>query len=437
MNSQLLTECMHTQATVNIGTIGHVAHGKSTIVKALSGVQTVRHSAELVNNITIKLGYANTKIWRCPNCPRPNCYQSSGSKILQLKCIHCYAPLDLIRHISFVDCPGHEILMATMLTGTAIMDGALLIVAANEHCPQPQTAEHLAAIEIMKLENIIIVQNKIDLIKQESVEKNFEQIQTFVRQTQAEGSPIVPVSAQLKIGIDVLAEYLYTKIPEPIRDFNASPRLVVVRSFDINKPGTQYSTLKGGIAGGTVIRGIFRVGDDIEIRPGIISKGLDGQMKMRPLYTKIMSLNTEENKLQMAIPGGLIGIGTNLDPTLTRGNALVGKIIGHPRQLPDVYISITIDYFLLRQLIGVKGSAHGDEAKVQKLVKNEIVMLNIGSSTTGGNVLLVDKKHATLKLTNPICAEKGEKVALTRRIGKNWRLIGWGAITAGEKITIE
>lgn len=69
--------------------------------------------------------------------------------------------MELVRHVSFVDCPGHDILMATMLNGAAVMDGALLLIAANESCPQPQTSEHLAAVEIMRLANIIIVQNKV------------------------------------------------------------------------------------------------------------------------------------------------------------------------------------------------------------------------------------------------------------------------------------
>lgn len=88
--------------------------------------------------------------------------------------------MKLIRHVSFVDCPGHDILMATMLNGAAVMDAALLLIAANETCPQPQTAEHLAAIEIMKLKNILILQNKIDLVKESMAEEQYEAIKQFV-----------------------------------------------------------------------------------------------------------------------------------------------------------------------------------------------------------------------------------------------------------------
>lgn len=85
------------------------------------------------------------------------------------------------RHVSFVDCPGHDILMATMLNGAAVMDAALLLIAGNEPCPQPQTSEHLAAVEIMKLRNIIILQNKIDLIKQSAALAQHQEILDFVK----------------------------------------------------------------------------------------------------------------------------------------------------------------------------------------------------------------------------------------------------------------
>jgi len=89
--------------------------------------------------------------------------------------------MKLVRHVSFVDCPGHDILMATMLNGAAVMDAALLLVAGNETCPQPQTSEHLAAVEIMKLEHIIILQNKVDLIKEAQALEHQKSISAFVK----------------------------------------------------------------------------------------------------------------------------------------------------------------------------------------------------------------------------------------------------------------
>jgi signal recognition particle receptor subunit beta len=202
----LSPEVISRQATINIGTIGHVAHGKSTVVKAISGVQTVRFKNELERNITIKLGYANAKIYHCkdPECPRPGNFLARGSSTEDKFKVGSWE-YEVVRHVSFVDCPGHDILMATMLNGAAVMDAALLLIAGNEPCPQPQTSEHLAAVEIMKLEHIIILQNKIDLVKEAAAQSQFEDIRAFVKGTVAEGAPIIPISAQLKYNMDVVA----------------------------------------------------------------------------------------------------------------------------------------------------------------------------------------------------------------------------------------
>lgn len=244
------------QATVNIGTIGHVAHGKSTLVKAISGVHTVRFHNEKIRNITIKLGYANAKIYKCQQCPAPQCYKSySSSKEDKAKCKHCDAVMQLVRHISFVDCPGHDILMATMLTGAAVMDAALLLIAGNMSCPQPQTKEHLAAVEIMQLDHILIVQNKIDIIFKDpqAAQKNYQDIKKFVQDTKAQNSPIIPTSAQLQYNVDSVCQYLCEYIPVPLRDFTSAPKLIIIRSFDVNRPGIDIDELKGGVAGGTIL----------------------------------------------------------------------------------------------------------------------------------------------------------------------------------------
>lgn len=231
-----------------------------------------------------------------------------------------------MRHISFVDCPGHDILMATMLGGVAVMDAALLLIAANESCPQPQTSEHLAAVEMMKLENIIIIQNKIDIVLKEGVvTQQFDEIKKFVSGTRAEKAPIVPISAQLKYNIDVVCDYI-CRIPIPVRDFTSSPKLIIIRSFDVNRPGDTAEALKGGVAGGSVLKGILRLGDEVEIRPGIISKDASGTTKCTPILSVVVSLFAEKNDLLYAVPGGLIGVGLKVDPTLTRSDRLVGHV---------------------------------------------------------------------------------------------------------------
>lgn len=445
------------QATINVGTIGHVAHGKSTVVKALSGVQTVRFKTELERNITIKLGYANAKIYQgkpigggdSPDASSESAegegesstplvqgplYTSRGSS-------HADTFVDqgreysLRRHVSFVDCPGHDILMATMLNGAAVMDAALLLVAGNETCPQPQTSEHLAAVEIMRLQHILILQNKVDLVKPDAAAAQQEQIKKFVAGTVADSAPILPISAVLKYNMDVVCEYLVRKIPLPVRDFCSQPRLIVIRSFDVNRPGQDVKHLQGGVAGGSILQGVLRVGDEIEVRPGIVNKQGD-KMVCSPIYSKIRSLYAEQNDLQFAVPGGLIGVGTRIDPTLTRADRLVGQVLGLAGQLPAVFAEIEISYYLLRRLLGVKTSDGGKQAKVQKLTKSEILMVNIGSTATGGRVHACKADLAKIALTQPVCTEEGEKIALSRRVDKHWRLIGWGQIRKGSKIEV-
>ena len=329
----------------------------------------------------------------------------------------------------FVDCPGHDILMSTMLSGAAVMDAALLLIAGNETCPQPQTSEHLAAIEIMKLNHIIILQNKVDLMREEGAEQHYQSILKFIRGTVADGSPIIPISAQLKYNIDAINEYLVTKIPVPIRDFSAAPHMIVIRSFDVNKPGAEIEELKGGVAGGSILTGVLKLGDEIEIRPGLVTKDDQGKIKCRPIFSRVVSLFAEHNDLKFAVPGGLIGVGTRVDPTLCRADRLVGFVLGLKGRLPAIYTELEVNYFLLRRLLGVK-TADGKQAKVAKLAKNEVLMVNIGSTATGAKVMNVKADAAKLSLTSPACTEIGEKIALSRRIDKHWRLIGWANIVA-------
>uniref|UniRef100_A0A8U8B3A2 protein-synthesizing GTPase n=1 Tax=Geospiza parvula TaxID=87175 RepID=A0A8U8B3A2_GEOPR len=400
----LSPEVISRQATINIGTIGHVAHGKSTVVKAISGVHTVRFKNELERNITIKLGYANAKIYKLddPSCSRPECYRSCGSSTpdeFPTDIPGTKGNFKLVRHVSFVDCPGHDILMATMLNGAAVMDAALLLIAGNESCPQPQTSEHLAAIEIMKLKHILILQNKIDLVKESQAKEQYEQILAFVQGTVAEGAPIIPISAQLKYNIEVVY-------------FTSEPRLIVIRSFDVNKPGCEVDDLKGGVAGGSILKGVLKVGQEIEVRPGIVSKDSEGKLMCKPIFSKIVSLFAEHNDLQYAAPGGLIGVGTKIDPTLCRADRMVGQVLGAVGALPEIFTELEISYFLLRRLLGVRTEGDKKAAKVQKLSKNEVLMVNIGSLSTGGRVSAVKADLGKIVLTNPVCTEVGEKIAL-------------------------
>eukprot|EP01068_Selenidium_serpulae_P011272 Selendium_serpulae@DN5628_c0_g1_i1.p1 len=434
-------EVISRQATINFGTIGHVAHGKSTVVRAISGVQTVRFKNEKERNITIKLGYANAKIFKCknPDCPRPECYKSMPSSAPdEPDCERedCGHKMELKRHVSFVDCPGHEVLMATMLNGAAVMDAALLIIAGNEPCPMPQTSEHLAAAEIMNLQHIIILQNKVELIEDGKEMAQYDEIKKFVAGTMADRAPIVPISAVLKFNIDVVCEYICTQVPLPVRNLTEDAQMIIIRSFDVNKPGDDGEDLSGGVAGGSILKGVLKVGDEIEIRPGIVTKNEEkNKFQCRPLKSTIQSLLAEKNELQFAVPGGLIGVGTNIDPTLTRADRLVGQVLGHVGGLPDVFVELNVYFYLLRRLLGFKGE--NDEAQVKALQKGELLLVNVGSVHVGGIVLGVKNgREVKLSITQPVCTKEGNKVALSRRVKKNWRLIGWGEIVKGKSANL-
>ncbi|KAF3626361.1 Eukaryotic translation initiation factor 2 subunit 3 [Capsicum annuum] len=436
----LSPEVISRQPTINIGLIGHVAHGKTTVVRAISGIQTTRFKCELERNITVKLGYANAKIYKCEDesCPQPLCYKSYGSGKEDNPA--CDVPgfkncrMRLHRHVSFVDCPGHEILMTRMLSGATIMDGAFLLIAANESCPQPQTLEHLSAVDILKLQNLIVLQNKVDMVQEDQARNQYKAIREFLKGTVAEGAPVVPISSQLNYNIDAVCEYI-TKIPIPKRDFVSPPHMIVVRSFDVNKPGCGISDMKGGVVGGTITKGVLKVNQIVELRPGIIDKNADGKTICKPIYSRIMSLFAEQNKLQFAVPGGLIGVGTSMDPALSRSDKLVGQVLGDVGTLPEVYIKLKIrNIKLLHRHVGVEKNDTGKQ--VSNLAKGEVLMLNILSMATGANIITVRKDCVTLQLTAPVCTGIAEKVVLSRRVGGHWRLIGWGEIEDGVALDV-
>ncbi len=303
--------------SVNIGVVGHVDHGKTTLVSALTGLWTDRHSEEIKRGISIRLGYADATFYRCSSCEGPEAYSTSQ------KCECGGAKGEPVRTISFVDAPGHETLMATMLSGSALMDGAMLVIAANERCPQPQTKEHLMALELVGIKNIVIVQNKIDVVSQADAMKNYRQIREFVKGTIAENAPVIPVSAQKKINFGgALVQALNEYIPEPNRNPDDDPLLLVARSFDINKPGCSWRDVKGGVIGGSLTQGgLFHDGDEIEIRPGLKLQ-VENQTVWEPIQTKVTTINAGSKRVQEATPGGLLGgVGTKLDPALTKSDA--------------------------------------------------------------------------------------------------------------------
>jgi translation initiation factor 2 subunit 3 len=404
------------QPECNVGTIGHVDHGKTTLVQAISGVWAAKHSEELRRGITIKLGYADAPIYKCPKCEAPECYCTKP------KCPVCGSYTKFLRAISFVDAPGHEALMATMLSGAAVMDGAILVIGADEPCPQPQTREHLAAAEIVGIKNLVVVQNKIDIVDKERALESHGEIIKFAKGTVAEEAPIIPISAQHEVNIDAVLEAMEEKIPTPKRDPTEPPRMYVIRSFDVNKPGTPIEKLAGGVLGGSLIQGKFELGDKIEIRPGISIKK-QGKTIYEPLFTEIVSLHAGGKGVKEARCGGLVGIGTLLDPSLTKADGLIGNMIGKPGKLPATISELTLKTHFLEHAVGTKHLV-----EIEKMRMHEKLLLDVGTTITVGNVISVKKNIATLQLGRPVCAEEGSRVAISRNIARRWRLIGYGII---------
>ena len=404
------------QPEVNIGTIGHVDHGKTTLVQALTGVWASRHSEELKRGITIKLGYADMPVYKCPKCEPPKNYST------QPVCPNCGSKATFARAVSFVDAPGHEALMATMLSGAAIMDGAILVIAADEPCPQPQTREHLAATEIIGIKNIVIVQSKIDIVNEKRARESYEEIKNFVKGTIAENAPIIPVSAQHRVNIDVLIQALEEFIPTPKRDETKTPMMYVVRSFDVNKPGTPIEKLEGGVIGGTIVQGKFVFGDEIEIRPGITTEK-EEKNAYNPLFSEIVSLHAGGRNVEEAHCGGLVGVGTLLDPSLSKADGLTGNMVGKSGMLPQTLSELTLETHILERAVGTK-----ELIKVEEISMGETLLLHVGAAITVGKVTSIKKDTVTVKLTRQVCARADSRVAISRKITGRWRFIGYGMI---------
>lgn len=386
---------------LNVGMVGHIDHGKTTLLQALSGKFADEHSEELKRGITIKLGYADVILRE-----KENKYSTTEG--------------EPFRYLTFIDVPGHEMLMATMLSGAAIIDVAILVVAANEGI-KPQTKEHLIALQAKKVEKIIIVQNKIDLVSKEQAVKNYEDIKKFVKGTIAENSPIIPVSAQHHLNIEKIYEEL-AKIPIPEHDENSDPIFVIARSFDINRPGTKVKDMHGGILGGSLKKGVLKVGDEIEIKPGIMITEKNQQI-YKTIKTKITSIYRGSHKVDKAIPGGSLAIETELDISLTKSDSLSGCVLGLNEKLPEIQNNLRLKASVFKEVFGID-----DNIAVEEFKAGEMLMLSINTSISVGRIIKANDGILELSLNIPIVPFKGDNVGIARNIKGHWRLIGYGEV---------
>lgn len=399
---------MFEQSELNIGTLGHVDHGKTTLTAAITHTWTDVHSESVKRSMTIKLGYSDATIKQCDD----------KSYTTDSKCLDGGMPKP-IRRISLLDSPGHETLMATAIAGSSIIDGALFVISATEPCPMPQTREHLMIINALGLTNVIIAQTKVDIVGKAKATEHYKQIRQFIKGSKIENVSVVPVMANKNVNVDmILEEIMKIKVPE--RDTNSDPVMYVARSFDVNRPGSMIKDLSGGVIGGSIIKGKFKVGDEIEIRPGInMAKDKQKKEAYSPIITTIESISAGPEKLNEAIAGGLIAIGTDVDPAYTKADGLVGQIVGHAGKLPETYSSIVLNYVSLNR----------NDIPKQSFRDGEPLLLGVGTGTVVGYVRKAKKTKIEIDLKHTICIDKSAKISVLRNFAQRWRLSGYGTIS--------
>ena len=384
------------QPLVIIGTLGRVANGKSSLIRALTGINPMKFTKEAEKNMTIKLGYTNAKFYKCNTCPEPWCYQVNHTE-----CEQCGKQNILKLNVSFVDSPGHNDLQATALSGASNMDFCLLVVAAD--CEQdPETNEHYKAIKIQGLENsTIILHNKIDLVSKDVAIERWEKLkQTY------EVKFILPICAQFGFGLNYLIQFLVESIPNPIgikleEKINKPLKVSIVRSFDVNKPSTPVEKIIGAIVGGTIKTGCIKIGDKVKIIPGIVLS--NGQN--HPIEAFVETLKTDNMQLHVAYPGGLIGIGLSIDPTLSKEDRLVGNfIVGIDDITNKIFTTCTINY-----------SQYNSNTQIN-IKQGDSFVCMLGSIKRIIKINWIDKTTSQLNFTSSVvmAGEFGDSIVITK-----------------------
>ena len=437
---------------INVGLFGHVSNGKTTVVSRLTGVDTKKSSNEIKTGRTIKLGYANCLVWRCKENNNQECNTiittgqtcvnknvNKSETIANTVCPVCnrgiYTP---DYKISFIDAPGHHSYVHTAIKGADVINCAILVTDARANELQPQTLEHLAILEALQINNIIVLQNKIDLLKPEQCIENFVKLKEELSNTVAKNAIIVPISAQRNLGMDNAKQALYNMLEKcrkntdiPVGGSGASSGnnfFSIIRSFDINRPGTPESNRKGGVIGGTLKGNIeYKVGDIIEIRPG-------------NYITEIKSIFSEDNECDVMSSGGLYGIGTTLDGNITKADSLTGCVAGLVglkgicETLPPVvdeikmnviYMKLGLDGLVVNKLkVGEGCSIIIGNAVVKAVVKDitKIVVKTVNNTTR------FQDKNIIFSLYKPACISANIGIIYEASKGSCSRLIGYGSI---------
>lgn len=403
---------MKKQPILNIGCLGSVSDGKSTTVFQLTGIKTQMNSKEQIRNITIKQGYANMKIWK----------KSDGEYVTTDSKLDSMEDASLVHHMSFVDCPGHHELIFTMLGSVSLMKGAIVVISAAEPInSKPQLIQHLAAAKIAGLDKLIILFNKLDLISKEVAYERKKELDNLLLRLEIVPKYIIPTALNKKIGLQNVIKALVELFPleESTTSDLIKTEFKLTRTFDINKPGMNWDQIKGGILGGSLINGKLKIGDEIEIRPGNYNK-VNNEFEVKPIITKILSLETDKINLDNIVPGGLIGIGTNIDPFFTKDDGLAGNIVGLKGSLPSVYTNITISNIKITNIFG------GDwKPELNK------IYLQIGNMNIEAQILKINKDEITFKLLKPACIEDNFLIIICQE-----KIVGYGNFNSKKSIKI-
>lgn len=403
---------MENQPTLNIGCLGNVSDGKSTLVYSLTNEKTQKHSSEQIRNISIKLGYANCKIYLCDKCEYPENIYSTTSEIFRYECPKCNNDTKLVKHFSFVDCPGHNDLLMTMLNSIDILDAGIFVIGANDKLEnKKQLEEHLQITKILSIKDYIVCLNKADLVSNEILSFKYQQIKKKMEEYSLD-PPIIPTCFNYGINKEYLLHYL-KDLPE-IDKSQDKLKIRITRSFDINKAGIKISDLKGGVIGGSIISGSIKINDIIKIYPGYIIEN-----KYYPLTATVTSLKSGNNNLTKAITGGLIAIGLDIDPNITKNDNLIGHtiIMTNDDNIPKVYIAISLELTWINQ----------KDIKI-----NEHLYLSINSKNITGKVVKIIDNKIMLYLNSP--SVLSDNLIPVSFKDNNYQIIAYGKFIAGKSI---
>lgn len=410
------------QPTLNIAMLGHVSNGKSETVYKITGIKTQKFSSEKLHNKTIKLGYANAKIFKC-KCESPSCYKSFSSDTFKPVCKDCGEEMELKKHVSFVDCPGHNQLMATMLNSIGIVDTSILVESvSNSIIPAPQTAEHLVVTTIVQLPTMAVCINKLDLVSREDAEDTIDELRRFVKGTPAEKAPFIPMVAHYGYNVDVLLHYI-CQLEEPKKDTNSPGCMIIVRSFNVNRQNVKLNELIGGVVGGSILGGQIKKGQTVKLLPGIAMKK-DGEWTHHPLESKVVRIKSENNDLEYASPGGLIALQLEIDPGLTTQDKLSGNIVVTDSEDFKVYNKLLVDYNLIGELDFNQGLT---------IEEKDEVFVNVNSNNVTAIIEKLGKKQMLLTMkSGPVCSKLKDVVTISKKTKKMGpRLMGRGTIRKG------